>query len=146
MTNEPRYVDAGDEFEDDDWTPGAGRKRPKWMIPQSNIERRMLRAIHPHKKFYNENDKKARERAILIAKGALNMDGGVVSEYPEQWIEHCCKYIERMRKEEKRIYSLKGLITIIENKERRDRFILEYEPQPMFKGVEPLIGKANKED
>jgi hypothetical protein len=128
MTGEPRYVGVGDEFEEDDWLPNSNRGRPKWTRPQSNIERRMLRAIHPSKKFYNEKDRKAREHAIMIAKAAVSLDTGIVSDYPSEWIEECCQVAEKMRKEKKFI-QLKGLITLINNKERRDKFVATYTPK-----------------
>lgn len=139
MTKEHRYVD--DPFDDDEWTPN---RRPKWMKPETSLERRMLRAVG--RKFYP--DKKMKLHVRLIVKAAISLDTGITSKYPIEWIEDRCRAAETMRKK-KRMIQLKGLLTMIEREENKKDFIDRYVPEKKVDvGVKPLFSyneEANSE-
>jgi hypothetical protein len=121
MTDEPRYVPAGEEFDEDNWT---ANRRPKWSIPESSLERRILRAVG--RKYYP--DSKMKYHVRLITKAAVSLDSGIVSEYPIEWIEDRCEAVESMRKKRK-LVELKGLITMINREEDKQDFINKYVPK-----------------
>jgi hypothetical protein len=113
-----RYVD--DPWEDEDsWTPN---RKPKWMLPRENLERRILRAIG--RKYYP--DKKIRHFVVMIVKSSQSLDDGFESKYPTEWIEFCCEWAESKRAR-KEIVSLKGLVTFIMREEAKEDFLAKYE-------------------
>jgi len=81
---EPEYVD--DPFEDDDWHPGG--RRPKWMYPQTDVERMVMDACgRKGMKYYQQRNSPERRNLIMISKSVASLDDGIVSKYPLEWIE-----------------------------------------------------------
>lgn len=118
---EPKYVD--NPFEDDDWTPG--NRRPKWMTPITDVEKRVFLAVgYGNKKFYRHDEKKERSFLKEISKSSVSVDIGP-SRYPSEWIDYCCEWAEAKRAKGGSV-GLKGIITFIKNEEARDRFLSDY--------------------
>lgn len=110
MTDEPRYVGVGEEFDDDDqWTPN---RRPKWMSPSTQTEVLILRTVH--RKYYP--DKNLRHEVVMIAKNP--------NKYPIEWIKDRCDVVTKMRKKRK-LVGLKGLITMITREDDLNEFMLK---------------------
>jgi hypothetical protein len=123
--SDPRYVEPGDEFGDgNSWNP---RARPKWMKPETDLEKRILRSVG--RKYYP--DKYLKTEVRLIVKAAISLDEGIESEYPTEWIEYCCEWAEGKRAKGSMV-QLKGLLTFINREEAKqsflDRYEKEYEP------------------
>jgi hypothetical protein len=108
---EPRYT-SEDPFEDE----YNFKKRPKWSRPRNNLESMILRAVG--RKFYkSESESRAMKSLVLELRIASDM----VHQSDVSWIEECCGIATRMREHGKMI-QLKGLMTLLNNKERRFEF------------------------
>jgi hypothetical protein len=116
---EPRYVEPGDEFEDGGWNP---RARPKWMKPETELEKRILEAVG--RRYYP--DKYTKTEVRLIVKAAISLDEGIESEYPTEWIEYCCEWAEGKRAKGSMV-QIKGLLTFINREEAKKDFLDRYD-------------------
>lgn len=122
MDNDPQYVD--DPF-DDDWNPNIKKKT---MQPRSDLEKKILSAVQ-RTYYHSSNEKKL---VLEITKGALSLQSGVVSNYPIEWIDNCCSWTARVRKDYVlkkpggKFIALQGLISLINNKDRCKEFVTKW--------------------
>ena len=115
MTDEIRYVEPGQEFDDDDYS-GVGRV-PKWRKPSTPFQMAVLSAAQ--RKYWP--DKAIRHEFIMIEKAMQPMTEVFQPEMPTEWVRSCVKWF---RNKNKRGYvPLKGLATLINDEERKSDFV-----------------------
>lgn len=110
---EPRYVDPGREFDDDD---GVGHVA-KWRQPSSVFQRRVLQAAR-HKYW---PDKKVRHEFIMIEKAMQPITLQVTPDWPTEWVYNCLEWFENKNK--KGYVPLYGLLKLLNNDDRKDDYI-----------------------
>jgi len=127
--DEPEYVDADDPFHE---LPKL-RSRPKWMLPDSNYEKRILDAVG--RKYYKARYE--RTQVLQITKAMLPLAKAGGGRYPVEWVEVCCKWAEKQRKS-RRIIQLPGLLSLI-NREEAMKEWKELQPGNIPKGKKQLF-------
>jgi len=133
--DEPRYV-AADPFEEE-LNP---KIKPKWTKVHNEKERMILSAVG--RKYYKSQDERREVRNIT--KSMMSLTTGVVCEYPTEWVRECCHIAEKMR-DSKKMIQLKGLLTLINNTERKKEFLETWSENPRVrdkKGMK-MIGEDN---
>jgi hypothetical protein len=113
MTGEIRYVD--DPWEDEE--TGYSGRRPKWMSPSTPFQKQVLAAAH--RKYWP--DKTTRSRFVMIEKAMQPMRHVMTPEMPEEWVKNCLQWFKNKNK--KGFIPLKGLLTLINNEDRKSDFI-----------------------
>lgn len=93
-------------------------KHPKWMLPSTDFQKRVLEAAH--RKYWpsaKEGGKEQRSKIIMIEKSM-----SIISiKYPSNWIEHCLQWYESKNKTG--YVPLQGLVTFIEDEDKRNVFL-----------------------
>jgi len=110
--DEPRYVDNWDE---------PSSKRPKWMMPETDFQIRIMRVFG--RKWFAKGEK---SDLVKIEKAMMSLATGIVSVYPEEWVNNCINFYMRLRKEGQRP-KLEGLIKYINNQDKKENFISNWQ-------------------
>jgi len=133
---EPRYVSA-DPFEEE-LNP---KVRPKWMKLTHDNERLIMNAVG--RKYYKSQEERREVRNIT--KTMMSLKTGITVEYPSEWVRECCLIAERMRNNRQMI-QLKGLLTLINNTERKKEFLEHWQetPRESRKGRMKMIGEEDE--
>jgi hypothetical protein len=119
INQEIRYVQDQEIFADGEFT---GLKRPKWQSASTEFQKRFLATVG--RTYYA--DKNERTAVIAIEKSMLYLASGLISVYPTEWVENCMDWAVRKRREGY-IINLKGLINLINDKDRRLQFIATWQ-------------------
>jgi hypothetical protein len=110
---EPRYADL-DEDEINE------RKRPKWMSPETPLERKLFSLYG--RLYYARNEKELRHQILMIGKSTGSMMSGAICQYPTEYIDNCIGWVNTS-KLNGRFIPLKGLVSAILNPINRERFL-----------------------
>ena len=115
--SEPEYLDAGREFEDDS---GEGRERPKWMLPATPFQQRVLALFG--RKYYQARYE--RTTLVMVEKGMLPLAINPANppQYPTEWVEDLLAWVETSRRQGK-LVQFKGLLHALCNEERKKEWI-----------------------
>jgi hypothetical protein len=123
MTADVRYVE--DPF-GDGTTVEFGVKRPKWMSPGSDFEKRVLSSLgmqyYPKKEF---KGKVMRSRLIEIGRSLVSLESGLVARYPTEWVIAVLHWF--MCKRLKGHTALRGFLNSLEDTDWRDRYVREWQ-------------------
>ncbi|MCJ7760750.1 hypothetical protein MUP59_06360 [Candidatus Bathyarchaeota archaeon] len=113
--NEPKYISA-DPFEED--YPVNAYKR--WSKPTTYLETMILRSVG-RQRYKSESEGRALRK---ITKATYDSEGVPIPDslYPLEWVKHCCEVAIKMRESGKMI-QLNGLMTLLNNKERKQEFL-----------------------
>jgi len=113
--NEPKYISA-DPFEED--YPVNAYKR--WSKPTTYLERMLLSSVG-RQRYKSESEGRAVRK---ITKATYDAQGMPIPDnlYPIEWVKHCCEVAIKMRESGKMI-QMTGLMTLLNNKERRQEFL-----------------------
>jgi hypothetical protein len=123
---EPRYTD--EPFDDGEMTFGA--KRPKWMIPQTEFEKKVLDIFgmqyYPKTMAGNipTHSKEMRFKLILIGKSMVSLEMGKDVEYPTEWVMSVLKWYHSLHLVGWR--GLKAFLNSCHDREWRSRFVAEW--------------------
>jgi len=110
--DEPRYVDNWDE---------PSTKRPLWMTPETDFQIRIMRIFN--RKWFAKGEK---SNLVKIEKAMMSLTTGIVSVYPEEWVNNCIQYYMKLRREGQRP-KLEGLIKYINNPDKKENFISNWQ-------------------
>jgi len=110
--DEPRYVDNWDE---------PSTKRPLWMTPETDFQIRIMRIFN--RKWFAKGEK---SNLVKIEKAMMSLTAGIVSVYPEEWVNNCIQYYMKLRREGQRP-KLEGLIKYINNPDKKENFISNWQ-------------------
>jgi hypothetical protein len=113
---EPRYTDI-DEDEPNE------HRRPKWMIPDTPLQKKILTAVS--RKYYLRDEKGLRHQIILMEKSTGSLRGGLVQAYPTEWIDNCLEWVRTHRANGEWI-SLKGVVSLLNNADRKANFLARW--------------------
>jgi hypothetical protein len=116
MSQEPELVDPEDPF-GDSWKPGV---RPKWAAPTNETEELILSAVD--QRFFLTTSERDMVHKISVNMHSLTERE---SEFPTEWVRRCCTWAKKKR-DKGEFVKLRGLISLIYNKERRDLFVEEW--------------------
>jgi len=121
--DEPTYIPAGSEFDDD---YGRPNRMPKWRLPNSSIEKLLFDASR--RQLYRPDERGLRSQILMIEKQALSLDTGKEAVYPMEWIEHCASVWKKANKY-KTVRTLPMLIKYIMNHDRKARWLIVWYKQ-----------------
>ena len=102
----------------------AGLKRPKWQSPSTEFQKSFLATVG--RGYYSH--KNERSAVIAIEKSRLYLASGLVSVYPAEWVETCLEWAAKKRHDGFMI-AFKGLINLINDKDRREQFVTNWQRQ-----------------
>jgi hypothetical protein len=123
---EPRYVE--DPFDEDG--PAFGVSRPKWMVPQSEFEKKVLSTLGMHyypRKLVGDratNSREMRSKLIEIGKSLVSLESGLDAVYPTEWVMSVLQWY----KDHGRIgwTALKAFLNSLHDIQWRDEFIAQW--------------------
>ena len=127
----------------------------KWQVLDTPLQHRVasiFRLSHwPTRAKSGINYKDIRTKLIVIERSMMSMlaTRGKLPEMPTEWVDFCIDWCEKKREHDEMI-SVKGLVSFIENTQRKEQWIarwqLEHKNQPVESKFEMNTGTASKEE
>jgi len=128
---EPRYVDDEELF----GLPPRKKTKRKFQIPNSEFQRRML--ITCKKKYFSEKREEEYSPTREIEKSMVSLETGIVGKYPTEWVDNCIEWANKKFREGAYI-SLKSLLSLIQNQDKKTEFVTRWQKQHPNKRVYDL--------
>lgn len=118
-TIEPKYVAEGHEFDETDGV--TFDRRPKWQRAGTKFQVDILSAVG-RKYFLDHNERSA---VLAIEKALMSLQTGVISTYPQEWVDSCINWVCKKRRDGTPI-QLTALLNLINNNDRKQNFIASW--------------------
>jgi hypothetical protein len=135
MDPEPRYVE--DPF-NDDLPPLYGPKRPKWMAPQTEFEKKVLGAFgmrfYPRKMVGERttNSREMRSKLVEIGKSMVSLESGLEAVYPSEWVMAVLEWYKAHQR--MGWMALRAFLNSLHNTQWRDDFVAQWKKDHQAKG------------
>lgn len=119
---EPEYVE--DPFDE----PSNKMGRPKWTVPKTPLEIKLIDACKGKRKYWKKGERPFKTKIISLERGLFPLDVTKDKQplWPTEWVENVLEWFRDTNSKPDGYIPIKGFFTAINNTERKGRFIASY--------------------
>jgi len=125
----------------------TSRKRPRWTIPKTPLEKRLIKACKGNRKFWKKQEHSYKTKIISLERGMKPINFTKKQPtYPTEWVDNTLEWFENTNKKDDEYIPIKGFFTALDNSERKGRFVAEFLKQHKSKVPSPSDYAKGMED